>query len=171
MHTNESDQSLTANRVGFWVYFWTLLEWNLAIICNCAPSLRAFFREYLKDSMDKAISSWSGRSRYRETTKGTMASQQNIELRRTYTVVESEKSFNGQTSTKPATDEDASSTSSQRQVLGNVVEVPQAHVRDPKGTFFDMGESPPQFVPTHSSPWSDAKINSSCSGPGTAHAV
>jgi hypothetical protein len=132
------------------VYFWTLLEWNLAIICNCAPSLRPFFREYLKDTVDKALNSLSTRSKYKETNKDTLASQQNIELRRTYTV-NSEKPFNCNGS--------VSSTSSRQ-----LASLPQAHPESSRHThFLDMGHSP-EFVPTNS-PWSVSKTNTTYAGP------
>lgn len=146
--------------VGFWVYFWTMLEWNLAIICNCAPSLRAFFREYLKDSVDKALNSLSGRSKYKETNKSSLASQRNIELRRTYTV-ESEKPFNARASVR-SKDGDDSSTSSQQ-----LASLPQAHPKNSnRNASLDMGGSD-DFVPNDSS-WSKSQINITCAGPEKA---
>jgi len=148
---------LTLNRVGFWVYFWTMLEWNLAIICNCAPSLRAFFREYLKDSVDKALNSFSGRSKYKETHKSSLASQRAIELRRTYTV-ESEKPFNVHGSVR-SKDGDASSTSSQQ-----LASLPQAHPKNStRNASLEIG-GPDAFVSNNSS-WAKSNINITCAGP------
>jgi hypothetical protein len=148
---------LTFNRVGFWVYFWTMLEWNLAIICNCAPSLRAFFREYLKDSVDKALNSLSGRSKYKETHKSSLASQRAIELKRTYTV-ESEKPFNVQSSVRTK-DEDADSTSSEQ-----LASLPQAHPKNShRNASLDI-EGSDTFVSKNSS-WAKSNINITCTGP------
>lgn len=128
-----------------------MLEWNLAIICNCAPSMRAFFREYLKDTVDKALNSLSSRSRYKETNKDTIASQQNIELKRTFTV-ESEKPFNVHTSV--TSEGDASSTNSSH---------PQAHTRNYSRTYLDA-KGPDQFVPAKPS-WSTPNISITSAGP------
>lgn len=148
---------LTSYRVGFWVYFWTMLEWNLAIICNCAPSLRAFFREYLKDSVDKALNSLSGRSKYKETHKSSLASQRAIELKRTYTV-ESEKPFNVQSSVRTK-DEDADSTSSEQ-----LASLPQAHPKNShRNASLDI-EGSDTFVSKNSS-WAKSNINITCTGP------
>jgi hypothetical protein len=148
---------LTSHRVGFWVYFWTMLEWNLAIICNCAPSLRAFFRHYLKDSVDKALNSISGRSKYKETHKSSLASQPAIELRRTYTV-ESEKPFNVHSSVR-SKDGDASSTSSQQ-----LASLPQAHPKNSnRNASLDIG-GPDAFVHNNSS-WAKSNISITCAGP------
>ena len=148
---------LTFTRVGFWVYFWTMLEWNLAIICNCAPSLRAFFREYLKDSVDKALNSLSGRSKYKETHKSSLASQPAIELKRTYTV-ESEKPFNVQGSVRTTKDDDADSTSSEQ-----LARLPQAHPKNNRNTSLDI-EGSDAFVSKNSS-WTKSNINITCTGP------
>jgi hypothetical protein len=136
-----------------------MLEWNLAIICNCAPSMRAFFRHYLKDSVDKALNSFSGRSKYKETHKSTLSSQQAIELRRTYTV-ESEKPFNVHGSVR-SKDGDASSTSSQQ-----LASLPQAHPKNSRHGSIEIG-SPDAFVSDNSS-WAKSKINSTCAGPERA---
>ena len=149
---------LTFTRVGFWVYFWTMLEWNLAIICNCAPSLRAFFREYLKDSVDKALNSLSGRSKYKETHKSSLASQhQAIELKRTYTV-ESEKPYNVRGSVRTK-EEDADSTSSEQ-----LASLPQAHPQNSnRNASLDI-EGSDAFVSKNSS-WTKSNINITCTGP------
>lgn len=161
LHCLHIERSLTLLRVGFWVYFWTLLEWNLAIICYCAPSLRAFFREYLKDTVDKALNSLSSRSKYKETTnKDTTVSQTNIELRRTYTV-ESEKPFNTRTSVR-SKDGDASSTSSQQ-----LASLPQAQPKNSSRNYYSGTNVSDQFVPVSPQSWSNSKINITCSGPNT----
>lgn len=149
---------LISYRVGFWVYFWTMLEWNLAIICNCAPSLRAFFREYLKDSVDKALNSLSGRSKYKETHKSSLASQRAIELKRTYTV-ESEKPFNVQSSVRTAKDDDADSTSSEQ-----LASLPQAHPKNSHRNVSMDIDGPDAFVSKNSS-WAKSNINITCTGP------
>lgn len=41
---------LTRDRIGFSLYLWALLEWNLGIICACLPSLRVLFHTALKSS-------------------------------------------------------------------------------------------------------------------------
>ncbi|RMY22166.1 hypothetical protein D0867_02883 [Hortaea werneckii] len=33
---------------GFWLYFWSILEWNLGLMCACAPSLRVLVQRYLQ---------------------------------------------------------------------------------------------------------------------------
>jgi hypothetical protein len=149
------------HRVGFWVYFWTLLEWNLAIICNCAPSLRAFFRAYLKDTVDKALNSLSSRSRYKETNKSNTMSSQNIELKRTYTI-HSEKSLNNNDSHTG----DASSTNSDR--TDYPAEVPEAHIKKMRqSTFLDMDPSPPpQFAPNQN-PWARSQVDITITGPAS----
>ena len=151
---------LTPDRVGFWVYFWTLLEWNLAIICNCAPSLRAFFRAYLKDTVDKALNSLSSRSRYKETNKSNTMSSQNIELKRTYTI-HSEKSLNNNNDSQPG---DASSTNSDR--ADYPPDIPEAHMKKGRqSTFLDMDPSPPpQFAPNQN-PWARSQIDITITGP------
>jgi len=152
---------LTFKRVGFWVYFWTMLEWNLAIICNCAPSLRAFFREYLKDSVDKALNSLSGRSKYKETHKSSVTSQRAIELKRTYTV-ESEKPFNMRGSVR-SKDEDADSTSSEQ-----LASLPQAHPKNSnRNASLEIGGSD-DFVSNNSS-WAKSNIQITCAGPEQTH--
>lgn len=163
---------LTFHRVGFWVYFWTLLEWNLAIICNCAPSLRAFFRAYLKDTVDKALNSLSSRSRYRETghSKDTMqSSQTEIELRKTIHV-ESEKPLDSRRSSTPRDPHYFDLEHSPPREP--VPKIPQAHTRDERRkTFLDMGgsqSSPPEFVPTNSD-WSNSEVSIVISGPEDAH--
>jgi len=150
-----------SDRVGFWVYFWTLLELNLAIICNCAPSLRAFFRAYLKDTVDKALNSLSSRSKYRETNKDTTASAHNIELKRTYTI-HSEKSLNNAESHRG----DASSTNSDRS--NYPAEVPEAHTRKSnRTTFLDMDPSPPPHFAPNESPWARSQIDITITGPNS----
>ena len=149
---------LIFNRVGFWVYFWTMLEWNLAIICNCAPSLRAFFREYLKDSVDKALNSLSSRSKYKETHKSSLASQhQAIELKRTYTV-EPEKPFNVRGSVRTKED-DADSTSSEQ-----LASLPQAHPKNSNRNVSLDIEGSDAFVSKNSS-WTKSNINITCTSP------
>ena len=150
--------SLILNRVGFWVYFWTMLEWNLAIICNCAPSLRAFFREYPGDSVGPALLCLSGRSKYKETHKSSLASQhQAIELKRTYTV-ESEKPFNVQGSVRTK-DDDADSTSSEQ-----LASLPQAHPKNSNRNVSLDVEGSDAFVSKNSS-WTKSNINITCTGP------
>ena len=46
---------------GHTLFAWSAVETQLAIICACAPSLRAFFRRYLLDTLKR---SWSGVSHY-----------------------------------------------------------------------------------------------------------
>lgn len=41
---------------GFSLYVWSITECQLAIICACAPSLRAFFRRYLSDAVQRSLS-------------------------------------------------------------------------------------------------------------------
>jgi hypothetical protein len=162
VHCFTSISLLTPDRVGFWVYFWTLLEWNLAIICNCAPSLRAFFRAYLKDTVDKALNSLSSRSRYKETNKSHTMSSQNIELKRTYTI-HSEKSLNNADSQAG----DASSTNSDR--TDYPAEVPEAHVKNgrQRSTFLDIDPSPPpQFAPNQN-PWARSQVDIVITGPAS----
>jgi hypothetical protein len=149
--------SLTLDRVGFWVYFWTMLEWNLAIICNCAPSMRAFFREYLKDTVDKALNSLSSRSKYKSTTKGSLASQQNIELRRTYTV-ESKKPFNAHGSVI-SKDGSVSSVSSQQ-----LASLPQVHSKYSDHDNFSHARRAIQFSPNEPA-WSISETNITYAGP------
>lgn len=36
------------NRLTFWLYFWCLLEYNIALMCACAPSLRSLGRSFLE---------------------------------------------------------------------------------------------------------------------------
>jgi hypothetical protein len=148
--------SLTLDRVGFWVYFWTMLEWNLAIICNCAPSMRAFFREYLKDTVDKALNSLSSRSKYKSTTKGSLASQQNIELKRTYTV---ESKFNDHGS---IVSKDGSVSPVSLQQLASL---PQVHPKYSDRNNFSRVRRASQFVPNDSA-WSDSETNITYAGPG-----
>ncbi|RMZ21231.1 hypothetical protein D0859_14759 [Hortaea werneckii] len=33
---------------GYWLYFWSILEWNLGVMCACAPSLRVLVQRYLQ---------------------------------------------------------------------------------------------------------------------------
>lgn len=40
--------------MGFYLYVWSVVEWNLGIICACAPSLRVFFRSYLMTSFNRS---------------------------------------------------------------------------------------------------------------------
>lgn len=116
-----------------------------------------FFKTYLKDSVDKALNSFSTRSRYKETnTDGTVASHNNIELKRSITV-ESEKPFNVR-----MRDVDTDSETSQR--LDTVHEAPKAHLPDSRNLFLGNDGSQPQFVPTDS-PWSDSRINIVVTGP------
>lgn len=42
---------------GFELAAWSIVECQLGIICACAPSLRAFFRRYLRDSIRKTFGS------------------------------------------------------------------------------------------------------------------
>lgn len=117
--------------------------------------MRAFFREYLKDTVDKALNSLSSRSKYKETNKDTIASQQNIELKRTYTV-ESEKPFNVRSSA--VSKDDASSTSSQQ-----LASLPQAHTKNYSRNYLDA-QGPNQFVPAEPS-WSTPEISITRAGP------
>ena len=135
-----------------------MLEWNLAIICNCAPSLRAFFREYLKDSVDKALNSLSGRSKYKETHKSSLSSQnQAIELKRTDTV-ESEKPFNVRGSARTK-DDDVDSTSSEQ-----LASLPQAHPKNSnRNAYLDIKGSD-AFVSINSS-WTKLNVNITCTSP------
>jgi hypothetical protein len=135
-----------------------MLEWNLAIICNCAPSMRAFFREYLKDTVDKALNSLSSRSKYKSTTKDTLASQQNIELRRTYTV-ESEKPFNKAHGSVISKDGSLSSVSSQQ-----LASLPQVHPKYLNRNDFTDARGASQFVPNDSA-WSNSETNITYAGP------
>jgi hypothetical protein len=159
-HSVAKPSLLTSHRVGFWVYFWTILEWNLAIICNCAPSLRAFFRAYLKDTVDKALNSLSSRSKYRETNKSNTTSTHNIELKRTYTI-HSEKSLNHDSHAG-----DASSTNSDP--TDYPADIPEAHLKKGRqSTFLDMDPSPPpQFAPNQN-PWARSQVDITITGPAS----
>ena len=54
--------------VGFDTFVWSDLEVHLALICTCAPALRAFFRRYLNDSV---------------TQRGNAVSSSNLNEKRT----------------------------------------------------------------------------------------
>ena len=56
--------------VAFDVYFWTMLEFGLGIICACAPSLRVFVKRYIGEPLSSARSGnssglqWTGNKRH-----------------------------------------------------------------------------------------------------------
>lgn len=49
---------------GFTLYVWSIVELHLAIICACAPSLRAFFRHYLRDTLKRTFDTFGSASYY-----------------------------------------------------------------------------------------------------------
>jgi len=44
---------------GFSLFAWSIVELQLSIICACTPSMRAFFRRYLVDSVNRYRSNGS----------------------------------------------------------------------------------------------------------------
>lgn len=46
--------------VAFDVYFWTMLEFGLGIMCACAPSLRVFIKRYIGEPLSSARSGNGG---------------------------------------------------------------------------------------------------------------
>lgn len=50
------------HRTGFWVFFWTVLEYDLGLICTSAPTLRALFKRQLPSQMSRSMSRATGRS-------------------------------------------------------------------------------------------------------------
>lgn len=53
----KSINTYDASWTGFELLAWTVVECQLGLICACAPSLRAFFRRYLRDSIRKTFGS------------------------------------------------------------------------------------------------------------------
>ena len=60
----EINNNYDTSWIGFQLFVWSLLECHFAIIFACAPSLRAFVRRYLGDSISRTFGS-SSRSRTR----------------------------------------------------------------------------------------------------------
>ncbi|KAK4560718.1 hypothetical protein LTR86_005297 [Recurvomyces mirabilis] len=67
--------------LAFDVYFWTMLEFGLGIICTCAPSLDVFIKKYLSERLSSrgaggSTSRWtggrSGEKRQRSESEGEL---------------------------------------------------------------------------------------------------
>ena len=66
--------------VAFDVYFWTMLEFGLGIICACAPSLRVLFKRYLSEKFSSArpsdgsgiVPPWCHRKRMRSESESEL---------------------------------------------------------------------------------------------------
>lgn len=64
----EINHTYDTSWTGFDLFVWSLIECHLAIICACAPSLRAFFRRYLSEPFNRNFRS-SSYARYGGNTK------------------------------------------------------------------------------------------------------
>lgn len=64
--------------VAFDVYFWTMLEFGLGIICACAPSMRVIFKRYVGDKLSSARTGdssgleWTGKRRERSESESAL---------------------------------------------------------------------------------------------------
>ena len=64
---------------GYDVFVWATLELQLAIMCACAPALRALFRHYFKDSISRAMQTASSRSGGRSQNRSAQRDSKHVD--------------------------------------------------------------------------------------------
>jgi len=70
--------------VAFDVYFWTMLEFGLGIMCACAPSLRVFIKRYIGEPLSSARSGngsglqWNGKRRGRSESQSELTGRRGL---------------------------------------------------------------------------------------------
>lgn len=64
----KANNSFDSAWIAFELAAWTIVECQLGIVCACAPSLRAFFRRYLRDNIRKTFGSAFGSSGHERST-------------------------------------------------------------------------------------------------------
>lgn len=96
----KSNHTFDLSWIGFELYAWTAVECQLGIICACAPSLRAFFRRYLRGNIKMTFG--SARNTHYKSTSSKEISTTRHDTRSYIDPEELERNVSGATVPRPS---------------------------------------------------------------------